>query len=306
MLVQVKATFPDLRFWTPGSLEFLPRCLYYPDATSLTWVYPRNIMGRVLLFPFLLLLSFLSCSVSHPTSSQSDVLVRNSENDRPNILIAISDDQSYPYASAYGSTSTQTPHFDRIAKEGVLFTNAFVASPGCSPSRAALLTGRYPWELEHAGTHASYFSKDFVVFPDLLEEAGYAVGFTGKGWGPGSWQKSGRERNPAGPEYNKLTVSDAPQGINAKDYAANFKAFLDQKNGDQPFYFWYGAHEPHRVFKEGIGAESGKKLYQAEVPQFLPDAPVIRNDILDYAYEIEYFDQHLGRMLAMLEEVGVS
>jgi len=260
-------------------------------------------MGRVLLFPFLLLLSFLSCSVSHTTSNQTDSPARNSKNVRPNILIAISDDQSYPYASAYGSTSTLTPHFDRIAKEGVLFTNAFVASPGCSPSRAALLTGRYPWELEHAGTHASYFSKDFVVFPDLLEEAGYAVGFTGKGWGPGSWQKSGRERNPAGPEYNEHTVPDTPSGINARDYAANFKAFLGQKEADQPFYFWYGAHEPHRVFKEGIGAESGKKLYDAEVPEFLPDAPAIRNDILDYAYEIEHFDHHLGRILAMLEEI---
>ena len=95
----------------------------------------------------------------------------------PNILIAISDDQSFPYASAYGSSTVSTPHFDRVAEEGVLFTNAFVASPGCSPSRAALLTGRYPWQIEHAGTHASYFPAAYVVFPDLLEDAGYAVGF---------------------------------------------------------------------------------------------------------------------------------
>ncbi len=304
MLVRNRALFPGSCLRTPGSLEFVPGCLYYPGATSSTWVYPRNIMGRVLLFPFLLLLSFLSCSVSHTASDRLDASVRNSGNERPNILIAISDDQSYPYASAYGSTSTQTPHFDRIAKDGVLFTNAFVASPGCSPSRAALLTGMYPWELEHAGTHASYFSKDFVVFPDLLEEAGYAVGFTGKGWGPGSWQKSGRERNPAGPEYNEYSTPNSPQGINAKDYSANFNAFLDKREADQPFYFWYGAHEPHRVFKDGIGTESGKKLYDAEVPKFLPDAPEIRSDILDYAYEIEHFDHHLGRILTLLEEKG--
>ena len=223
---------------------------------------------------------------------------------RPNILIAISDDQSYPYASAYGSTSTSTPHFDAVAREGVLFTNAFVASPGCSPSRAALLTGRYPWEIGHAGTHASYFSSEFVVFPDLLEHAGYTIGYTGKGWGPGDWATLGRERNPAGPVFNDATVDDSPGGINARDYAANFATFLESRDRSRPFYFWYGAHEPHRVFEAGIGARHGKKLYQAEVPGFLPDAPEIRHDILDYAYEIEHFDTHLGRMLQLLEEAG--
>lgn len=223
---------------------------------------------------------------------------------QPNILIAISDDQSFPHASAYGSTTARTPHFDRVAEDGVLFTNAFVASPGCSPSRAALLTGRYPWQLEHAGTHASYFSPDYVVFPDLLEAAGYAVGYTGKGWGPGDWAHLGRPRNPAGPAFNALKEDTGVTGISANDYAGNFEAFLDQRVAGQPFYFWYGASEPHRVFEAGIGTASGKRLYEAEVPPFLPDAPAVRSDLLDYGYEIEHFDTHLGRMLALLEEAG--
>jgi uncharacterized sulfatase len=107
----------------------------------------------------------------------------NAQDTRPNILFVISDDQSYPHASAYGSEFIETPAFDRIADEGVLFTNAFSASPGCSPSRAAILTGRYPWQLEEAGTHASLFPNKFTVLPDLLEDAGYKVGYTGKGWG---------------------------------------------------------------------------------------------------------------------------
>ena len=61
--------------------------------------------------------------------------------ERPNVLIAISDDQSYPYASAYGSKAAVTPAFDRVARQGVLFTAAFSPSPGCSPSRASFLTG---------------------------------------------------------------------------------------------------------------------------------------------------------------------
>ncbi|WP_439559639.1 sulfatase-like hydrolase/transferase, partial [Dyadobacter sp.] len=117
---------------------------------------------------------------------------------RPNILFVISDDQSYPHAGAYGDKAARTPHFDRIAREGILFNNAFAASPGCSPSRAALLTGLNCWQIKEAGTHASSFPIEFEVFPDLLEKAGYAVGFTGKGWGPGDFKASGRSRNPAG------------------------------------------------------------------------------------------------------------
>ena len=125
---------------------------------------------------------------------------------RPNILFVISDDQSYPHASAYGSSLVKTPGFDLVAQNGWLFNNAFVTSPGSSPSRASILTGLYPWQIEEAGTHASSFPVDYKCFPDLLEEAGYYIGYTGKGWGPGNWKISGRKRNPAGPEYNKMRI----------------------------------------------------------------------------------------------------
>lgn len=223
---------------------------------------------------------------------------------RPNILFAISDDQSYPHTSAYGSAWVKTPAFDRVAENGVLFNNAFAASPGCSPSRAAILTGRYPWMLEGAGTHASDFPAKFVTFPDLLEKSGYFIGTTGKAWGPGNWKISGRERNPAGPAFDKRKLEDNPQGISSNDYAGNFGDFLAARPDDQPFFFWYGATEPHRAFKKGIGLEQGKKLEDAVVPEFLPDTPEIRSDLLDYAVEIEWFDSHLGRMLAQLEAAG--
>lgn len=125
------------------------------------------------------------------------------ETNRPNILFVISDDQSYPHASAYGSPIAKTPAFDFIARNGWLFNNAFVTSPGSSPSRASILTGLYPWQIAEAGTHASSFPAEYKCFPDILAEAGYHVGCTGKGWGPGDWKISGRKHNPAGPEYNK-------------------------------------------------------------------------------------------------------
>lgn len=221
----------------------------------------------------------------------------------PNILIAISDDQSYPYSSAYGSQAVQTPAFDRLARMGVLFTNAFVASPGCSPSRAALLTGRHTWQLSHAGTHASSFPSHYMVFPDLLEKAGYRVGYTGKGWGPGNWEISGRTRNPAGVEYNQRTLETHP-GIRNRDYASNFQDFLETNRANQPFYFWYGAHEPHRAFEEGAGVRSNKGTALVTVPPFLPDTEEVRSDLLDYAVEIEWFDRHLGKMLDLLKKRG--
>ena len=222
---------------------------------------------------------------------------------RPNILLAISDDQSYPYAGIYGDKSTNTPAFDRIAKEGLLFTNAFCASPGCSPSRAALLTGRHTWQIEQAGTHASSFPKKYTVYPDILEKAGYFVGYTGKGWGPGNYKISGRTRNPAGPAFQKRRMK-SPPGISNRDYASNFADFLKARPKGKPFCFWYGASEPHRVYQKGAGLKAGKKLKDAVVPSFLPDTPEIRSDILDYSVEIEWFDSHLGRIIKQLEAAG--
>jgi uncharacterized sulfatase len=222
----------------------------------------------------------------------------------PNILLAIADDWSWPHAGAYGCKFVQTPAFDRVAKEGVLFTRAFCASPGCSPSRAALLTGRPTWQLEHAGTHASSFSKDLAVYPDVLEAAGYHVGLTGKGWGPGNFKAGGRERNPAGPAYSQKTLTPPYKGVSANDYASNFKEFLAKRPKGRPFCFWYGASEPHRAYDKGAGLKAGKKPEDAEVPPFLPDTPEVRADLLDYAVEIEWFDRHLGEMLRTLDEAG--
>jgi len=224
--------------------------------------------------------------------------------ERPNILIAISDDQSWLHAGAYGCRAVKTPALDRVARSGVLFENAITASPGCSPCRASLLTGRHHWQIEHAGTHASSFPTRYVTFPDVLEGAGYFVGMTGKGWGPGNYRISGRLRNPAGPSFTKRKVTVPHKGINANDYASNFADFLEARPPDQPFCFWYGASEPHRVYEPGVGEKLGKKLSEIEVPPFLPDAPEVRSDIADYLAEIEWFDRHLDRMLSQLEQAG--
>jgi uncharacterized sulfatase len=223
---------------------------------------------------------------------------------RPNILFAISDDQSWAHASAYGYAAVSTPAFDRVAREGALFTQAFSPTPGCSPTRAAFLTGRHSWMIGHAGTHASSFSSKYPVWPDTLERSGYTIGATGKLWGPGNWKISGWERNPAGPAWSRLELTPPAEHIRRTDYAANFEEFLEERPKDRPFAFWYGASEPHRAFDSGVGRRSGGRLEDVVVPPFLPDVPEVRSDILDYLYEIEWFDRHLGQMLDALQKAG--
>jgi N-sulfoglucosamine sulfohydrolase len=229
---------------------------------------------------------------------------------RPNILIAISDDQSFPHCGAYGTDWVNTPAFDKIAERGILFMCCIAPSPGCAPSRSSMMLGRYPWQNEQAGQHQSEYPLKYVTFPDLLEKSGYHIGYTGKGCGPFNWEISGRTRNPVGPAYNDIQYgddsSDGPpaSGISRNNYAENFKAFYLEKDPDQPFFFWYGSFEPHRAYEQNSGIRLGKKRADAVIPGFLPDADTIRDDLLDYALEIEWFDLHLQRMLEYLEENG--
>jgi len=226
------------------------------------------------------------------------------KSDRPNILFCIADDAAWFTMSAYGCKFVNTRNFDRVAHEGVLFNHAFTSNPKCSPSRACILTGRSTWQLEEAADHFGVFPSKFKVYTDMLEASGYFVGFTGKGWGPGDWKAGGWTRNPAGNEYSKQKLKPPTTGINRNDYAANFEAFLKDRKAGQPFCFWYGCFEPHRPYELGSGVKFGKKLDDVTVPPYLPDDQTVRSDLLDYAVEVEWFDQQLGKMLQTLKDKG--
>jgi len=205
---------------------------------------------------------------------------------RPNILLCIADDWAWPHASIYGDPVVRTPTFDRVAREGVLFTHAFSAAPSCTPSRAAILTGQAPHRLEEGGNLWGFLPAKFAVYPDLLEQAGYFVGFTRKGWGPGDFKAGGRTRNPAGPQF------------------ADFAEFLRQAPRDRPFCFWFGSHDPHRPYQRDAGLKAGMKPELVRVPPFWPDAEQVRRDVLDYYFEVQRFDRETGELLALLEQQG--
>lgn len=224
---------------------------------------------------------------------------------RPNILFVVADDQSWAHAGAYGAQNVATPVFDGLAREGVLFRHSFCASPSCTPSRSAILSGRHVWQQREAGVLYGSMPRDLPLYPHLLEDAGYFTGYTGKGWGPGDWQAQGLQRNPCGREFNERKHAIAvPPGIDVRDYAANFREFLRAKPGSAPFCFWLGSTEPHRLYDTGRGVRTGKRLADVRVPASLPDSDEVRSDLLDYFCEIEWFDQQLGRALAALREAG--
>ncbi len=226
---------------------------------------------------------------------------------RPNILFAIADDWG-AHASAYGTKWIATPAFDRVAREGLLFNRAYTPMAKCAPSRACIITGRNTWQLEDAANHISYFPAKFKSWGEALTEHGWFVGHTLKGWGPGvAKDKDGKPRLLTGAAFNKRKAEPPTKEISNNDYAANFTDFLDAAPKDTPWCFWYGSIEPHRGYEFGSGvAKGGKKLSDIDhVPAFWPDNDTVRNDMLDYAFEAEHFDRHLGRMLAELEKRGL-
>ena len=223
---------------------------------------------------------------------------------RPNILFCISDDQSYSHTGANGDPVVQTPAFDRIAAEGLRFTHAFCDAPTCGPSRSAILTGQPIWRLEEAGNIHSTLPAKFATYTELLKKAGYAVGYTGKGWSPGRLEPGGRTTNPAGEAFNRQTLKPSFRGIRPTDYAGNFAEFLKDIPEDQPFCFWLGTSEPHRHFQPGSGKKTGKDPAKVFVPPILPDHAIVRNDILDYLVEVEHFDGMVARAIAMVEARG--
>jgi len=205
---------------------------------------------------------------------------------RPNILFCIADDWSWPFASIAGDKVVKTPTFDRIAREGVLFKNAFVTAPSCTPSRGAIVTGQWHWRLEEGGNLWSTLPAKFEVYPDLLEKAGYHVGITRKGWGPGDFKPGGRTRNPAGTTYK------------------DFNAFLAARPEGAPFCFWFGSNDPHRGYEWESGVKSGMKIEDVKVPAYLPDSETVRKDLCDYFWEIQRFDREVGEILQTLADQG--
>jgi arylsulfatase A-like enzyme len=205
---------------------------------------------------------------------------------QPNILFAFADDWG-AHAGVYGTEGLQTPTLDRVAERGVLFERAFVSSPSCTPSRGAVLTGQHIWRLGPGANLWSTLPAEHPVYThQLQDEAGYFIGHTRKGWGPGRIEPGGRDARPAGPNF------------------ASFEDFLAARPDDAPFAFWFGSSDPHRVYADSLREAMNIDPADVTVPSYLPDVPAVRRDIANYYAEVQRFDREVGGLLDRLRDIG--
>ncbi|MEJ7770122.1 MAG: sulfatase, partial [Chitinophagaceae bacterium] len=205
---------------------------------------------------------------------------------RVNILLIIADDMSLN-AGVYGERSIKTPGIDGVAATGVVFNNAFCTASSCTPSRASILSGKYPHELQEGANLWSTFPSRFPNYTRTLETAGYTIGLTGKGWGPGQTHPGGYTINPAGPNFT------------------SFEEFIMKLPGNAPFCFWIGPSDPHRPYEQGLKNQTEIDKTLIKVPGWLPDNEVVRGDMMDYLAEVKRFDQAVENAVKLLKEKGL-
>jgi N-sulfoglucosamine sulfohydrolase len=250
---------------------------------------------------------------------------------RPNILFAFADDwgrHASAYAALEGSGSMNdaisTPSFDRVAREGVLFRNAFVTAPSCTPCRSSLLSGQYFWRTgQGAILQGAEWDSKIPSYPLLLHKAGYHIGETYKVWTPGkpadapygagrhAYESAGRKFNQFSQNVTRMvrqgkSMAEAKQLL-FDEVMQNFNDFLEDRPESAPFCYWFGPTLVHRKWVKGSGKDLwgiDPNILKGKMPAFLPDVPEVRQDMADYFGEIQAFDTALGMLLKRLETMG--
>jgi N-sulfoglucosamine sulfohydrolase len=228
--------------------------------------------------------------------------------EKPNILLLLSDDHSYPFVSAYGDTNVKTPTLDRLAAEGMKFHRFFTACPQCVPSRAAYLTGRSPVAARMT-RFTSPLARDEITFPEILrEQAGYFTGICGR-----TFHLDGAAPARIGGEIVKIydqhrlrTFADRVDFLNTcpdHEVANQVATFLDKKPADKPFFMWANFSDPHHPWN--TGAEVRPDPASLKLPAHWPDLPGMRSQLADYCAEVNHLDRTLAGVLEVLSKRGV-
>lgn len=203
--------------------------------------------------------------------------------EKPNILWIVSEDNS-PFLGCYGDTFATTPNLDKLAKQGILYKNAFATAPVCAPSRNTLITGMYPPSLGTEHMRSTYPVPDFVkFFPRYFREAGYYT------------------TNNAKKDYN---TTDQPE---AWDESSGKATYRNRKPG-QPFFAVFNLNVSH---ESNIHTpEPNDKLKhdpeKVPLPPYHPQTPEMKHDWAQYYDKIEEMDRQAGALLAELEKEGLA
>jgi N-sulfoglucosamine sulfohydrolase len=233
------------------------------------------------------------------------------KNPRPNILLITADDMNYNSPGCYGSSVPGiTPSIDRLAEEGMRFSNAHVNIAVCQPCRQSLLTGRYAFR--HGGEGFNPIWPDVPTLGEQLRAAGYWNGILGK-------EKHLKPDSKFCMDFvrgEKELASGMGIGRDPKKYKAFAREFFNQARArGKPFFLMANSHDPHRPF---AGSEDEKKSWgkdppevrrwitekEVTVPGFLPDIPGVRKEIAEYYTSVYRCDEVVGSILEALDESG--
>lgn len=227
---------------------------------------------------------------------------------RPNVVLIIADDMGWDDCGAYGHSKIQTPNIDKFATEGMRFTNAFMTTSSCSPSRASIITGRYPHCTDAEQLHWPLPAEQ-KTFVEELKNAGYWTAAAGK-WHLGNAIKDRfdlvHEADVSGFQLPSSRDKKARAMIaREKSGCERWISTLRSRPKDRPFFLWLAALDPHRDYEEGV-IPKPHVPDDVQVPPYLPDTKEVREDLALYYDEIARLDSYVGEVLDELSNQGVE
>jgi arylsulfatase A-like enzyme len=222
---------------------------------------------------------------------------------RPNVVLIIADDLAWDDTGTYGNPRVGTPSIDRLAREGMKFTHAFVTISSCSPSRASMITGRYPHSTDAEQLHWPLPASQ-ITFVETLRAAGYWTGASGK-WHMGAAIKNRFDVVDDPGEAGFQTDPKTGRMLAADDSGASgWLPLMRQRPMDRPFFLWLAALDPHRDYAEN-SVPRPHRPGDVIVPPHLPDTPEVRRELALYYDEIARLDANVGAVMGELEKQGV-
>jgi len=229
----------------------------------------------------------------------------------PNFILITADDLNYDSVGCYGCDIPQiTPNIDKLAAQGMKFTNGHVNIAVCQPSRQSIMTGRYPHRNGARGFEP--IDNDVPTLQESLNKAGYLNGILGK-------EIHLKPRSKYCWDYyitERQLASGAGIGRSPRRYYEYAKTFFKMaKDRGKPFFLMANSHDPHRPF---AGSATEKRLWghdlpkftrrikaeEVPIPNFLPDLPDIRKEVAEYYTSVYRCDQTVGAVIKALQESG--
>jgi N-sulfoglucosamine sulfohydrolase len=226
----------------------------------------------------------------------------------PNILLVLSDDQSWAHLGCYGNPDIKTPNIDAFAREGMRFDRYYVGTPQCVPSRATLMTGRSAIAVQNTRFSAPLAADYRTYLETLKDKGGYFTGVAGRtyhldgGALPPETQKVFEEHGlktfSKRLDYVK-TTGQRPEMI------AQYREFLDAVPKGKPFALQLCFSDPHRPLDKNA-IPTPHDPAKIKLPAFYPDTRLVREDFARYYDEISRFDSDVRTVLAELQKRGLA